>query len=193
MIRLLFRAIKQYFCFCEQTGRSPKIFFTSFAVPDSSVCHAEAQLEFKTIVSSKVLSFLFLFLPPAMRAEIQRTLFPLSASTLLHLIASKKLVSLFHPLPRQQQWPMDAVLPTQTAARLNWAPQPKLFTSKLLYNSNAWTALPSLTRLRWQLDAALSQLLLPFCHQTKAFPIWMNVITVWKGEKALQCSSVLVL
>lgn len=40
---------------------------------------------------------------------------------------------------------------------------------------------------------SLASPFLHFCHQTKAFLIWVNVITVSKGKKAFQCSSVLVL
>lgn len=76
----IFRAINNIFAFCDQTGRRLKNFLSSF-----EVCGAEAQLEFKPITSQKDL--VVLFLSPAMQAEIQHIPF-LSASTLLHLIAS---------------------------------------------------------------------------------------------------------
>lgn len=85
-----------------------RIFLTSF-----EVCCAEAQLEFKPITSQKDLKVSFL--SPAMQVKIQHILF-LSASTLLHLIASyKKLVSLFHPLPRQLWWPSGTVTESSSA------------------------------------------------------------------------------
>lgn len=74
------------FCFCEKTVKNLNI-LTFFAVSGSACCR-EAQLELKSITSRKVLSFLVLFLSPAMQAEFQHSQFPLSASTLLHFIAA---------------------------------------------------------------------------------------------------------
>lgn len=168
----LFRTKNHFFAFCEQTGRSLKNFLTSFEV----CC---AQLESKPITSQKDL--LVLFFSPAMEVEIQHILF-LSASTLLHLIASNKnLVSFFHPLPRQLMayrhsnwkqlcWPLW---------QHDWIEHLKQKYSLLSYYTTATLiALLSLTRLWWWLDAALPQLLFPsLWHQTKAFPVeWLLLL-----------------
>lgn len=88
----LFRTMKQ-FGFCEKIVKNLKI-LTFFAVSGSACC-IETWLELKSITSRKVLSFLVLFLSPAMQAELQYSQFPLSASTLLHFIAATtKLVSI---------------------------------------------------------------------------------------------------
>lgn len=81
------------FGFCEKIVKNLKI-LTFFAVSGSACC-IETWLELKSITSRKVLSFLVLFLSPAMQAELQYSQFPLSASTLLHFIAATtKLVSI---------------------------------------------------------------------------------------------------